>query len=625
MLAAWDRQNEGHALKDLERRLVIAVRTWRPHVVLAESPDPTATADPSGALVSQVLERAFQSAADATAFPELIESAGLTPWSVSKLFVAARDPASGDNYTIDSSEISHTADWAGRPLDDQASLAMSLLAESYCSTAIQLSFSSVASRLPANKDDELMAGIVLEPGGPARRRLPAPIEISDAQRLAVQARRNLLAIMTRAQSQPILAQQMNAQVGGLLRDLPSDQAGNLLYNLARTHFSQGRWTDTRDLLEKLLAENSGHLTAAEAQRWLIQFYASSEARHRERVASVAGQRIINPQAPTQADARGDRTRTTPNVASGQSPATARMAIDQQAGMVGGLMSGIPWARGAVDTAKSLMQNAPLVWSEPQVQFAVAAAQRTLGNVKDADKFYTTFAFGRNAGAWSDAARSERWIRDRQEMPPKPVLISQRTTTPPRLDGSLDDALWKGTSVIALHSVEQPSVDGLQTQVRMAHDQQFLYVAIACASPDAVAMSPVRPRSRDMDLSAHDRVDLYFDLDRDYCTYYHLAADNRGCVFEDCWGDRTWDPTWYVASQADEHGYHIEAAIPLAELTDGAPTDGTVWAFNAVRIIPGQRVMSWSRPAGISPRPEGMGLLIFSDGPTSPPPRPAIAN
>jgi photosystem II stability/assembly factor-like uncharacterized protein len=623
VLDDWNRQHEGHGLKDLERRLVIALRTWRPDVVLAESPDPTA-ADAGAALVSQALERAFRSAADETAFPELIESAQLIAWRPTKLFTATHESTGADAH-IDSSELSTRPDWAGRPLDDQVSMATSLLAESYRSTEPKQSFRLVASHLTRAKgDDSLMAGIVLEPGGPARRRLLPPAEISDAQRKAVQSRRNLLAILARAESQPLLAQQMNAQVAGLLRDLPADQAGNVLYSLARTHFSHGRWRETAELLEKVLNEHPAHLAAAEAQRWLVQFYASSEARHRESVAGFAGQSVINPQPvlpPQSPDAKSIQN----EAADSATPSAVRMALDRQSRAVGGVASGIPWAQGSVDTAKRLMHTAPLVWSEPQVQFALAAAHRTIGNVKDADKFYTTFALGREAGAWSDAARSERWIRDRKGMPAKPVATSQRSPTPPRLDGVLDDPIWKTGTAITLSSIEQRTADGWSTELRVAHDERFLYVAFSCDEQGAEASEPVRPRSRDMDLSAHDRVELYLDLDRDYGTYYRLAIDRRGCVYDDCWGDRTWDPTWYVASRGDDRGYKIEAAIPLVELTDTPPADGTVWCLNAIRIVPGNGLRAWSPPADSTPRLDGMGLLVFSDGRPSPPPRPAIAN
>jgi photosystem II stability/assembly factor-like uncharacterized protein len=623
VLAGWDRQNEGQAIRELERRIVIALRTWRPDVVLTDSPNPKSADDPANALVSQVVERAFLSAADPSAFPELVDSARLIPWKVSKLYAATIDHLPNADVVIDSSEISRQPDWAGKPLDDQATLAMSLLSDTYEATSNAIYLHKLASRLPAGSGNEVMSGIVLEPGGPARRRLPTPVEITEAQKRAVQARRNLLSLINRAQTQQVLAQQMNAQVGGLLRDLPPDQAGNLLYNLARTHFTHGRWGDTRDLLEKMLADNPNHLVASEAQRWLIQFYASGEARHREQVASIAGQRELNPKVPPQTPPNNENRNGTEFVTDG--PTTARMSFNQKAGAVGGVGSGVPWAQGAIDRSKHLMQEAPLVWSEPQVQFAVAAAQRALGNVKDADKFYTTFSFGRDNGAWSDAARSERWIRDRQGMPAKPVVIAQRASSPPRLDGILDDGTWKATPAITFSSQNQPQQGGGDTQVRISHDQQFLYIALACSSADGESVEAHRPRMRDMDLAMRDHVDLYLDIDRDYCTYYHLAVDDRGCVFEDCWGDRTWKPTWYVASNADEHGYRIEAAIPLGELTDSPPVDGTVWAFNAVRVIPGQAAFSWSRPAGISPRPDGMGLLLFSDGPAAVPPRPAVAN
>jgi photosystem II stability/assembly factor-like uncharacterized protein len=626
VLDDWNRRGEGKALEDLERRLVVAIRSWRPEVVVAESADPAETPDAASALVSQALGRAYQSAADATAFPELIDSARLGPWSVKKLYAATRSGTEAE-VRIDAGQLSRSPSLAGRPLDDRACLAMSLVAESYRASPTELGFRRVASRLPGGKsDDSLISGIVLEPGGPARRKLLPPAEITDAHRQAVQAHRNLLAIVNRADGQPILARQLNAQLDDSLRNLGPAQAGNILYGLARTHFSQGRWTDCRELLEKLLSDYPDHLSAFEAQRWLVQFYASSEARHRERLGSIVGQATVSgalPRLPAAAAADPSQSDSRPPV--DRNSTTARLNSSRQVGAVGGMGSDIAWAKGSVEAAKRLMHASPLSWSDPTVQFPLAAAQRMLGYTKDADKFYTTFSLGRDFGPWSDAARSERWIRDRKGMPTKPVVMSIRTSAPPHLDGKFDDPVWKASPATTLQDLQRSEGQPWDTQLRVAHDGNFLYFAISCYSNFGDASSPLRPRTRDMDLSAHDRIDLYLDVDRDYTTYYHLAADQRGCVFDDCWGDRTWDPTWYVASAGDEHGYRIEAAVPLTELTDTPPADGTIWAFGAVRIVPGQRVMSWSRPAGTAPRPEGLGYLLFSDGPIPPPPRPAVAN
>jgi hypothetical protein len=110
------------------------------------------------------------------------------------------------------------------------------------------------------------------------------------------------------------------------------------------------------------------------------------------------------------------------------------------------------------------------------------------------------------------------------------------------------------------------------------------------------------------------VSILLDLDRDYATCFHLQVDQRGCVCEDCWGDLNWNPTWYVAVKSDKTSWQIEAAVPLAELTGNAVSAGQSWACNVVRVLPGRGVQALSAPADVQPRPEGMGLLMFTAAP-----------
>ena len=76
------------------------------------------------------------------------------------------------------------------------------------------------------------------------------------------------------------------------------------------------------------------------------------------------------------------------------------------------------------------------------------------------------------------------------------------------------------------------------------------------------VAPVKNRTRDADLDAFDRVSILLDLDRDYATYFHLQIDQRGCVREDCWGDVSWNPKWFVAVKSTPSAWYIEAALPL---------------------------------------------------------------
>ena len=149
-----------------------------------------------------------------------------------------------------------------------------------------------------------------------------------------------------------------------------------------------------------------------------------------------------------------------------------------------------------------------------------------------------------------------------------------------------------------------------TRAAFAFDDEHLYIAVVCRHPAGMKKEKLETRGRDMDLRAHDRVSILIDLDRDYQTYYQLQIDQRGAVAEDCWGDRTWNPKWFVAVHADETGWTAEVAIPLSALTGDVVTPGKLWAVNVVRTVPGKGVQAWSGPAGVTPRPEGMGIMTF---------------
>src|SRR5262249_33493888 len=90
----------------------------------------------------------------------------------------------------------------------------------------------------------------------------------------------------------------------------------------------------------------------------------------------------------------------------------------------------------------------------------------------------------------------------------------------------------------------------------------------------------------------------------------LQIDQRGCVCEDCWGDKTWNPRWFVAVKSQADGWQVEAAIPLAELTGDRIRQDTAWACNVVPVLPRRGVEGRAPPPDRDPLPEGMGLLLF---------------
>ena len=104
--------------------------------------------------------------------------------------------------------------------------------------------------------------------------------------------------------------------------------------------------------------------------------------------------------------------------------------------------------------------------------------------------------------------------------------------------------------------------------------------------DDAAADGTESRPRDADLSARDRVDILLDPDRNYATCYRLTIDHRGWTAESCWGDTTWNPTWYVAAARDGDTWTVEAAVPWEELAGRPAQSNDAWAIGIERTVPG---------------------------------------
>ena len=597
VLDTWDSANDDRGLSKLQERLVRLIRTWRPEVIL--TPEPGNPDDPAGELISNVIAQAALVAADERRFAEH-QQIGLPPWQVKKILTVLPPGADGqinlETSTFAPRLQSSLADAAQSAYVLAAPLANNPLGPKKWGFRIAEDQTGSAAA-----DRGIMGGITLSPGSEARRRLLEAPEESTAALEAAKKFRNATAILDQAEKSPELQARLMGQIGDLTAGMEGHLAGRMLYNLAASYHRTGRSSLGAQTYEVLFKRYPDHPLAPAAGVWLVQYYASAEMGHRTQLAEASGSYsgkstlAIDPTRPGQAVI---------NTASAiENLGNAVRAVD--------LREDTSRAEQATAFGNAIEHNSPQLAAEPRLQFPLAAAYVNRGLVNNAEKFFFQILQGSVDGAWRDCAAAENWLAQREGPAPKPMINCLRGQGKPHLDGELNDALWQQATPIRLRG-KAHAEDEFGAVALTVTDGEFLYLGVHCPKDRSLTYeaSP-EVRQRDADLANFDRVEFLIDIDRDYATYYRLAVDSRGWTAESCFGDETWNPTWYVAATQDDADFwSAEMAIPLAELTPRLIPGSTVWALGVQRVIPGTGLESWTKPASTSVQPQGFGLLNF---------------
>jgi photosystem II stability/assembly factor-like uncharacterized protein len=605
LMASWDAKHGGKAADQLLRQTVLAIRIWQPEVMIT---DVVATdAKPADVLMLHAAKEAFKQAADPAAFPEQITELGLKPWAAKKLYaMGVASPQAPVRH--DHTEF-HKA--LGDSPKDFAEGAVRVLAGE---SEKRRGYVLISHRLQgAEAHTELMQGVSLPHGGGSRRAESAStsdLEALAERQKAVQTRQRLEGLAVMADAELGGADKIMASLGAELPKMPDDIAARTAYAVGQRFAAVGKWAEAREVFGVLVVKYPGHPLAIEGFRWLTRYHASSEARRRAEILEKLTIKNVKFE-PTPVAAGGVMR------ASGNSGPSSVPVQHEDVYRAYSPEMIARWHQACLDFQPKLSAFGPVHSRDPAAWLSFLAARRHLGQFAEADKFVMDY-FKNAPGAasmppgtdhWRDCLAAEMWLTNKSAIPlqPKPIAFCRATDAKPFLDGKLDDACWKNHPAMTLKGTPG---DAYKTEASFAYDAHFLYVAVKCSHPEGEQAAPVGKRTRDADMTGRDRIDILLDMDRDYQTYYRFQIDARGCLAEDCWGDKTWNPKYFVAFHPEPTGWTAEVAIPLTELTGAPPSHGKAWAVNVSRVLPGKGVLSWSGPADAEVRPEGMGVMQF---------------
>ena len=616
LLAALNKANDGRALERLQSHLVRQLRMWRPEVIVTHHNHPD-LGQPSAVLVEQLVLSSIAAAADANQFAGMSADAGLEPWQVKRVFGLLPAGPRG-NVSVSTGRFFPRL---GTTLTDWSAPSRRLLTNTRLASADTLELQLLANHTSsADGPRGIVSGIPLSPGGEARRSLSIlPVDNLDELRRSAARSRHMQELLERTQGNASWA----SQIGTLTDGLTASGGAELLFQLAEGYRDKGRLDLAADTFYLLARRYPDHPLADESLVWLLQFYASSETANRAPDRGASNARPVARRDDANESESQPTAQASSDEESGVKLATAVEPIGTNAAPAIGL-SREERLRRAVQLGEYLEAARPTLFAEPSVGFPLVVAQRQLGFANPAKRYFLKLRSLPESNAWRKCAATEEWLAQPGDAPPTKAIVNcVPTNERPHLDGKLDEVLWQRTEVMRLRATAEASVPSSSkadkagqrkrlTEVRLAYDQEFIYIAVHCQkSPGIQYAVDNRPRPRDADLTQHDRVSLRFDTDRDYQTSLELTLDDRGWTRDACWNDATWNPNWYVASAADETSWTVEAAIPLAELTAQPPAAKHVWTLSARRTIPRVGYETWTGGQSAAESPDQFGLIIFN--------------
>ena len=594
----WDLAIASSSREQLTEYLVRQFRLYRPEMVVIA--DDANRSQGSFELSRAIVRDAVDRAADAQSFASQIEFGGLKPWQVRQ--VATRTNTESDQaYRVTDTRMVLPV---GQSNSNLANQARSILHTTYTAGPEILLFDIVGHDGVARsrrKRSRLFDTATLSRSDRMHR---SDLTINDNFRQMhrhVQQRQTIERLLRQADNKTATQLQ---QVTQLLRDLPENDRGDLLYQAAMQLDSKGQSSESFSLLGQL-AKMPKHRLAESAR--IQQFI---------KLSSEEGLLHWTLPSENQVQHLTSSTFQVPQAEERVRPATferqAQESRDTQvasAGLTDPLVAEQRQTK-ALNAAKEIQLKQPDLYFEPMLRFPLAALHRRIGRREEAERFWRYQLANQTDPFWKSCAANEISLIKRDKLQTPTLHVCRLTKTPPYLDGELNDDVWATAQPMTL-DVQTNGAGETNTDLYWAWDDKFLFIAARCSRSlgSGLSVQSTESRQRDADLSDHDRLVLRLDTDRDYRTYWQLVLDDRGWAIDALNEDQSWNPTWYIAAHDDNSSWTIEVAIPWNQIRSTAPDPQSAWALGVHRVLPGHGMQSWC-PGDTNASNCRFGMLVF---------------
>jgi hypothetical protein len=189
----------------------------------------------------------------------------------------------------------------------------------------------------------------------------------------------------------------------------------------------------------------------------------------------------------------------------------------------------------------------------------------------------------------------------------------RVSTPPRIDGKLDEEIYRTATPMTGFIQVEPNVGAVETEkteLWLLFDDDNVYVVFRCwdSHPERIVGSEMR---RDGNVITNDVVTFIIDTfhDRRNGLAFNITAGGGrtdGQITNETGWNQDLNPVWTASAGRFEQGWTAESAIPFRSLRF-KPGREQVWGFNARRLIRSKNEISHIVP--LPPRGANAIMLV----------------
>ena len=192
----------------------------------------------------------------------------------------------------------------------------------------------------------------------------------------------------------------------------------------------------------------------------------------------------------------------------------------------------------------------------------------------------------------------------------------RVTTPIKIDGQLDEAIYQSTPSMSDFVQTEPT-DGLpateKTEIWVLYDKDFLYLVARCheTHPERMIANEMRRDSNPVYTQTDNiafMLDPSYDRRNGYVFVINSVGGRNDGQFTDGKSSLDFNPIWKYKTGTFKGGWTVETAIPFKSIRYQAGA-GQLWGLNAERFSRWKNEVSYLNrvPAG-----KGQGAIIQSN-------------